>query len=62
MNVLTIRNSRCKNHKKIKYVFLNLAFTIPKCLKFVCLNLHLEGLKMTRCESKHVAHIVTNIV
>ena len=24
----------------------------------VCLDLHLEDLKMTRCESKHVAHIV----
>jgi len=29
--------------------------------KFVCLGLHIEGLKMTRCESKHVAHIVINI-
>jgi len=29
--------------------------------RFVCLDLHLEDLKMTRCESKHVAHIVINI-
>ena len=29
---------------------------------FVCLDPRLEDLKMTRCESKHVAHIVIDAI